>query len=68
MNYGENIRNARLRKLVSQNELARRIGVSSSALCYYEKGKRKVKIDLAIKICKALDVPLEEIVRGDVQC
>lgn len=68
MNYGENIRNARLRKLVSQNELARRIGVSSSALCYYEHGKRKVKIDLAIKICKALDVPLEEIVRGDVQC
>lgn len=68
MNYGERIRTARLRKLMSQKELAELIGVSQSALCYYESGKRGLRIDLAIRICKALDVPLEEIMGGEAQC
>ena len=45
----------------SQSELARRAGITSSAICQLEKGDRSPTLDVAIKIVKALKVSLDEL-------
>jgi transcriptional regulator with XRE-family HTH domain len=40
----------------TQEELARRLGVSQPCISYYITKKRKLKVDFANKICKALNL------------
>lgn len=50
------IRIARERAKMSQVEVARAIGVTPAALCRYEKGVRKLPIDVAKRLGVLLDV------------
>ena len=38
---------------LTQKEIADRIGVERSTVCYYLKGQRKIYIDTFMKFCKA---------------
>lgn len=55
------IKNARIKKGITQAELAEKIGVTQNAVCHWENGSRNVKLDTLVKISKALGCPLEEI-------
>lgn len=61
MEIPERIKNARIKKGISQAELAKKIGVTHSAVCFWENGKRNVKLDTLVKISNALGCHLEEI-------
>ena len=52
----------RKKQNISQNELARRAGVSSRAIKYWESGERKMSLESAEKIANALgyDIVLQE--------
>ena len=56
MSIGENIRNIRKSKNMSQDELGRALGVSQAMIAQYESGKRKPKIGTLAKIAEALNV------------
>jgi transcriptional regulator with XRE-family HTH domain len=53
---GENIKQIRKRKGLSQIELAEKIGISQKLLSHYEKGRLKISSDLIVLIAGALDV------------
>lgn len=53
------IKEARERKLISQQQLAKQLGVSQQAVSYYEKGKRIPDDDTWDKMEKILDVPAQ---------
>lgn len=55
------LREIRISKGLSQYELAKKLGISQQRLSNYEKGKRKLPVELAIKICRILNVTLEDI-------
>ena len=57
------LKEIRKRKGVSQKELAELLGITPSALCQYEKGKRTPKIALLIKISEVFDCTLDELMR-----
>lgn len=57
------IRELRLRKGLSQNELARRAGIKQSVLSYIESGRTKnPRIDTLVAIAAALKVPVNKLI------
>ena len=58
MNIGEIIKNARLQKGFTQEELGKLIGVQKSAVAKYENGRVvNIKRSVLTKISKVLDIP-----------
>lgn len=63
MNIGEKIRNARIEKGYTQEELGNLIGVQKSAVAKYEKGRVvNIKRSVLAKISKVLEIPPVELV------
>jgi transcriptional regulator with XRE-family HTH domain len=58
MNLGQAIKMCRIRRGVSQEELARRAGYSDSYISFLEQNARDPTISTLSKIAHALDVPL----------
>lgn len=54
---GQRVARIRAGKGLSQGELARRTGVTQTALSYWEAGKRSMGFDGLERIAAALDVP-----------
>lgn len=63
---GELIRNARRKKELSQEELARAIGSTKSAISRYESGKRQPEFDQIRRIANALDVTVSYLLGWDI--
>lgn len=56
---GAKIKKAREGKFLSQAELGAKIGMTATAINYYEKGKRKISIDDLCRVAAVLGKPLE---------
>jgi transcriptional regulator with XRE-family HTH domain len=62
MEIGQAIRFCRLRKRLTQPELAKRAGLSASYLSFLEKSKRDPSLSALEKIARALEMPLSVLV------
>lgn len=63
MNIGDRIKNARLAKGYTQEELGKLIGVQKSAVAKYEKGRIvNIKRSVLAKISNVLEIPPVELV------
>jgi len=58
---GKKIKLARLEKKISQEELAKRIGVSRQTINMIENGSYNPTLQLCIKICKELNKTLDQL-------
>ena len=52
----------------SQAELARRIGVSASAVGMYEQGRREPSLDLVVRLAREFGVTTDYLLMGDSLC
>jgi transcriptional regulator with XRE-family HTH domain len=59
-----NIAAERVRRRWTQADLADRLGVTRGAVSTWETGTRVVGLDLLIPLCRALDVPLVDLLKG----
>ena len=55
---GFKIRNERRKQGLSQADLSQRLGISSSYLNLIESGKRKINVDLLLKVSDLLKIEL----------
>ena len=62
--FGEFIRNGRVGKKVSQNDLAEALGINQSYLSRIEQGARNIDLELAIKICFYLGLDLNDFLNS----
>jgi transcriptional regulator with XRE-family HTH domain len=62
MLFGERLTSVRKGKKISQDELAKRIGVHAPVIGRYERGEVKPSIEVATKIADALEVSLDYLV------
>ena len=60
--FGEFIKKARLKQGMYQEELAEEVGITQVYLSYLERGERNIDLALAIKICEALKLNINEFV------
>ncbi|MHB1004079.1 MAG: helix-turn-helix domain-containing protein [Chloroflexota bacterium] len=65
MTIGQMIRTTRERKVLGQNELARKAGISINTLYRIEAGMHKPRPATIRKIAEALGIPPEELVTSD---
>lgn len=61
---GERLRSRRMALNWSRANLARRAGVSEGLIVKWERTDTMPRSDLLAKVCEALGVTLDEIVRG----
>lgn len=62
MFFGENLREFRKSKSLTQNELAKIVGVSRQAIASYESQRREPCIDVLIKLANSLNVSIDKLV------
>jgi len=62
-NLGPQIRHLRFERGMSQGRLAGACGLSQAQVSLFESGRRLPSLDQFIRIARALDVPLEELLR-----
>lgn len=60
--FGKRISELRTEKSMTQTELAKKIGISRSALALYETEKREPNIEILIKLAKCFDVQVDYII------
>ncbi|MBD2846961.1 helix-turn-helix transcriptional regulator [Paenibacillus sp. IB182496] len=65
MTMGDRLREQRLRMRMSQEEVARRIGVTRSAYSHYEINNRQPVYETLIKLSRLFEVSLDYIIGGD---
>lgn len=56
LEFGKIIKEARVKQGLSQQTLANKSGVTKRSIIYWESGKRKMTVDNADKIFKALNM------------
>lgn len=61
---GRNVRAEMVRRGVSQDALARRLGKSQAAVSKRLRGESPISIDEAVTIARHLDVPLSALLDG----
>ena len=58
-----NIAKIRYEKGISQRELADKIGITDSAICQYENGKRSPNIQTLKKIAQVLNCTVDDLIK-----
>jgi transcriptional regulator with XRE-family HTH domain len=61
---GTNLKTIRRGKKIRQHALAKKVKLVQSALCRMEKGTQKMKVHQLYLFSKALNVPVDTILRG----
>ena len=61
MEFGDRLREARVNKGLTQEQLAKKIGVAKSTLAGYEKGNREPDVFKIKKIIEALGIDAERL-------
>ncbi|XEC92648.1 helix-turn-helix domain-containing protein [Paenibacillus tarimensis] len=62
---GDRLRELRLKKNMSQEEVARHIGITRSAYSHYEINNRQPVYDTLIKLAHLFEVSLDYMIGGD---
>lgn len=65
---GARIKKAREEKFLSQAGLGAMLGLTATAINYYEKGKRKISIDDLLRLSEALAKPVQYFLSGVDKC
>lgn len=61
MNIGESIRKIRKEKNMTSKQLGEKIGCSGNAILLYERGERKLSVEMLDEISKALDINTSDL-------
>ncbi|MBB3110419.1 transcriptional regulator with XRE-family HTH domain [Paenibacillus phyllosphaerae] len=67
MTMGDRLRELRLRKNISQEEVARQIGITRSAYSHYEINNRQPVYETLKKLAVLFNVSLDYIIGGEQQ-
>lgn len=60
--FGKNVRKYRISKGISQEKLAHLSEIDRTYLPSIEKGKRRISLEVALKIASALNISLENLI------
>lgn len=59
--FRDNLRVRRLQLLMSQDELAKKIGVTQTTIWLYENGEATPKLEIALRLAKVLGMTVEQL-------
>lgn len=65
MNFGLNLKLARIKAGMLQNEVAAKVGITQAMLSRYERGDQMPSVAVAVELADALGVSIEELTKRD---
>lgn len=66
IDVGKNIKEIRVKKGLTQEELGKRVGISKQGISLYEKNKRRLTLEMLDKIAKALNCERYDIFKSTI--
>ncbi len=63
--FGERLKQLRIEAGYSQLDLAQVLGLSRSAICYYEKSRRNPSTEIIVKISEFFNIPVDSLLELD---
>ena len=64
---GKKLKDIRIENHKTQTDVAERLGVTRTAICYYESGQRIIDIDTSIKMCDIYNIDLNDVLSDDIK-
>lgn len=64
---GERMKAARVRKGLTQEQLAEKLNIERSAVCHYEKDRREPSLAILVEISDILEVSTDYKLKGKAQ-
>jgi len=61
--FSNNLRKLRIKKGLTQEKIAKKIGVTAKSVGHWETGRRKPTFDKLIKLAKILEVSVDELIK-----
>lgn len=65
MTFGQEIRNRRKQKGISQPDFAKRLNMSQSTVSAYENDKQRPRFDQLLLIAKELECKIDDLTNGE---
>ncbi len=62
--FKENLKKIRMSRTFSQADLAKKLEIDPSYISRYENGNKKPGMDILLKLSKALNCTIDELVKG----
>jgi len=59
--FGKNVKIERIKKDLTQEQLAEIMGVSSNYIAYIENGRQNMSLGKILELAKTLDVPISRL-------
>ncbi|PTH60468.1 XRE family transcriptional regulator [Staphylococcus arlettae] len=67
MTFGDNLKDVRRKRRLSQHELAKHVGLSQSYICDLERNRKNVSIYVVAHLAKQLGVPVSVLFNDDTE-
>lgn len=64
---GEKVKQKRLQKHLTREQLAEQCDISVSYIAHIERGTKSLSLETAVKICNVLDVSLDYLLLDEIQ-
>lgn len=65
MDFGLNLKLARTKAKLTQDELAKKAGIGQTQLSRYERNKQTPSLEMAVKIAKTLRIDINELIKEE---
>lgn len=62
--FAKNLERLRTERQMTQEELAKRVGVSQPAIAQYERGTATPRLYVTLRLASALNTSVEELIEG----
>lgn len=67
MTFGENIKRIRKDMNITQEEMAKRIGISQSYIADIERNRKNISLAVIMKFSKGLNISINELINDDIE-
>ncbi|MDU0461940.1 helix-turn-helix domain-containing protein [Staphylococcus ureilyticus] len=67
MTFGENIKRIRKDMNITQEEMAKRIGISRSYIADIERNRKNISLAVIMKFSKGLNISINEFINDDIK-
>ena len=67
MTFGENLKRIRKDMNVTQEEMAKHIGISQSYIADIERNRKNISLAVILKIAKGLKISINKLINDDIK-
>lgn len=65
--FSNNLKEHRLKRKLTQQQLAGKVGLTRQAISHYENDIRNINLDILVSLAKILDISTDDLITKEVE-